>query len=111
MIEWQQGDLLLCGDAAAEMESVLDLPEDWLFTVGSSMNRLQATYVIENRIEKKISLYFCQWGETIAELHCMGKKHLSRHLDLTKQIGLLLDNYCMGDYVSAGNRCNFSFLK
>lgn len=47
------GVLLLCGDAS-EMESVLDLPDDQLFTVGSSMNRLQATCVSENRIEKNI---------------------------------------------------------
>ena len=33
-------------------------------------------------------------------------KKKSRHLDLTKQIGksLLLDNYCLGDYLSAGNK-------
>ena len=33
-------------------------------------------------------------------------KKKSRHLDLTKQIGksLLLDNYCLGDCLSAGNK-------
>ena len=39
------------------------------------------------------------------KIHCPAKKK-SHHLDLTKQIGtsLLLDNYCMGDYISAGNK-------
>lgn len=33
-------------------------------------------------------------------------KKKSRHLGLTKQIGtnLLLDNYCTGDYLSAGKK-------
>ena len=39
-----------------------------------------------------------------AHIHCLDKK--SHHLDLTKQLGksLLLDNYCMGDYFSPGNK-------
>ena len=37
------------------------------------------------------------------KMHSKEKSHL---LDLTKQIGksLLLDNYCMDDYVSADNK-------
>lgn len=52
--------------------------------------------------------------------HCLARKKRC-HLDLTQQIGtsrsLLLDNYCPGDYLSAGNKlfslnwCNaFSFM-
>ena len=38
-------------------------------------------------------------------VHCLAQKK-SRHLALTKQIGksLLLDNYCMGNYLSAGSK-------
>lgn len=39
-------------------------------------------------------------------IHTLPGRRKSRHLDLTKQIGmsLLLDNYWLGNYLSAGNK-------
>lgn len=60
---------------------------------------LQGTYRIEHM-------------SPVFNIYTLNGEKKSRHLDLTKQIGgsHLLDNDCMGDYLSAGNQLFNSHL-